>query len=220
MADAFAFSASWWLMVSVYFVGTASPGPSNLSIMAVAMAQGRRPALVLAAGIITGSVTWGLAAGFGLATVLATWVHALVLLKLLGGLYLLWLAYGAARAALRADASGVGAQTRSQAGSKPVTGPRNLYLRGAAMHLTNPKAILSWVATISVGLPAHAATADVLVALASCFVIGVAVFSGYALVFSTAPAQRVYTALRRWIEGALATLYTLAALRLLNAARQ
>ncbi len=36
---------------AVYLVGTASPGPSNLAIMGVAMEQGRSRALSLAAGV-------------------------------------------------------------------------------------------------------------------------------------------------------------------------
>lgn len=201
--------ANGWLMYSVYLVGTASPGPSNLSIMAVAMNQGRRAGLTLAAGIISGSITWGLLAGFGLATVLATWGQALTLLKVMGGLYLLWLAFGAGRSACRADAP------EQRGRSNPGSSARALYLRGAAMHLTNPKAILSWVATIAVGLPGQPATADVLAALAGCFAIGTAVFAGYALLFSTAAARRIYAVLRRWLEGALAVLYAVAGLRLL-----
>jgi len=197
------------LMYSVYAVGVASPGPSNMSIMAVAIQRGRGPALALAAGVLTGSVTWGLLAGFGLATVLSQWAQALVVLKVVGGLYLLWLASGAARSACTS-----GAAVRPYADSLGQTHAQ-LVWRGAAMHLTNPKAILSWAATISVGLPNAPSVHDVLTALSGCFVLGLLIFAGYAWVFSTVAAQRAFGAVRRWFEGALALMYGYAGLRLL-----
>jgi threonine/homoserine/homoserine lactone efflux protein len=201
--------ANLLLMYSVYLVGTASPGPSNMTIMAVAVHRGRVPALALALGVITGSVTWGLLAGFGLATVLATWGPVLVALKVVGGLYLLWLACRAARSSLSSQAAAA-----RQSGSFDAS-KRQLYLRGAAMHLTNPKAILSWAATISVGLPANPSTHDVLIGLSGCFGLGALTFLGYALLFSTVTAQRVFARSRRWFEGALAIVYGYAGLRLL-----
>ncbi len=201
--------ANLLLMYSVYLVGTASPGPSNMSIVAVAVQRGRVPALALASGVITGSVTWGLLAGFGLATVLAAWGSFLVILKIVGGLYLLWLAYCAGRSALTSAGT-----ARNQTGSFGASN-KQLYLRGAAMHLTNPKAIFSWVATISVGLPNNPSTYHLLIGLSGCFCLGVCTFLGYALIFSTATAQRAFAASRRWFDGTLAVIYGYAGVRLL-----
>lgn len=201
--------ANLLLMYSVYLVGTASPGPSNMSIMAVAIQRGRTPALVLASGVITGSITWGLLAGFGLATALTMWGNVLVALKIVGGLYLLWLGYCAGRSALTTIET-----SRKYADSFGVSN-RQLYLRGAAMHLTNPKAIFSWAATISVGLPNSPSIHDVLTGLSGCFCLGILTFSGYALIFSTMTAQRAFTATRRWFEGTLAVIYGYAGVRLL-----
>lgn len=86
----------------VYIVATASPGPSNLAIMGVAMARGRLPALALAAGVICGSLTWATLAGLGVSAVLATYVQAIFVIKIAGGVYLLYLAWKSARAAFAA----------------------------------------------------------------------------------------------------------------------
>ena len=51
-------------------VAAAFPGPTNIRIMGVAMHQGRQAALVLAAGVITGSMFWGMMAATGLSAVL------------------------------------------------------------------------------------------------------------------------------------------------------
>jgi threonine/homoserine/homoserine lactone efflux protein len=177
--------------------------------MAVAIQRGRTPALVLASGVITGSIAWGLLAGFGLATALTMWGNVLVALKVLGGLYLLWLAYSAGRSALKSNET-----SKKYADSLGMSNGQ-LYLRGAAMHLTNPKAIFSWAATISVGLPNSPSVHDVLIGLTGCFCLGMLTFFGYAILFSTTTAQRAFAAARRWFEGTLAVIYGYAGVRLL-----
>jgi len=56
-----------------------------MAIMNVAMQQGRRPALALAAGVITMSTCWGLVAVTGISTLLVRYAHALLFLKVAGG---------------------------------------------------------------------------------------------------------------------------------------
>ena len=197
------------LMFSIYLVGTASPGPSNMSIMALAIQRGRSSAIVLAAGVITGSIIWGLLVGFGLATALLLWTNLLVMLKIIGGLYLLWLAYRASRSALSKDQ--IAHQLANSFGNSNI----QLYLKGVAMHLTNPKAIFSWAATISVGLPNSPSTYDILTGLLGCFTLGVMVFFGYAVIFSTKMAQSIFMKTRRWFDGVLALIYGYAGVRLL-----
>jgi threonine/homoserine/homoserine lactone efflux protein len=83
------------------------------------------------------------------------------------------------------------------------------------MHLTNPKAIFSWAATISVGLPNSPSTYDILTGLLGCFTLGVMVFFGYAVIFSTKMAQSIFMKTRRWFDGVLALIYGYAGVRLL-----
>ena len=193
---------------SAYLLGTASPGPSNLAIMATAMQAGRRPALWLAAGVVVGSWFWGLAAAFGLSALLATWSQALLAIKTLGGLYLLWLAAKSARSACSAHAAAPGAAVGAESAGRT-------FCRGAAMHLTNPKAIFVWMSIVSMALPASARARDAWQVVAGCAVLGLCVFMGYALVFSAPVARRVYARTRRWLEGALALVFGYAGVRML-----
>ena len=85
------------IVYGAYIVATASPGPSNMAIMAVAMNRGRRAGLAIAAGIVTGSLLWAAIAATGLSSLLATYSDALFVIKIAGGLYLLYLAWKAAR---------------------------------------------------------------------------------------------------------------------------
>ena len=117
-----------------------SPGPSTLSIMATSMNAVRRDGVVLALGVTAGSMTWGILAVLGLSAVLAAYAPTLYVIKIAGGLYLLYLAWRSARSALQAGE----AAARSEPTTK-VSAART-FLRGYLMHLTNPKAILGWIA--------------------------------------------------------------------------
>ncbi len=211
MIDSPALSSNLLLAYTAYLVGTASPGPSNLAIMGVAMKDGCKPALTLAAGVVLGSMTWGLLAAFGLSTVLAAWSGALIVLKILGGIYLLWLAIKAAKSALSRK------ELPPAAAPAFITGYRQWFLRGAAMHLTNPKAIFVWMTIVSMALPVNASIADALQVVFSCVAIGMLVFGTYALAFATPLARRVYRRLRRIFEGTLALLFGAAGLKMITA---
>lgn len=197
---------------SAYFVGTASPGPSNLAIMSLAMSAGRKSALTFALGVVSGSFFWALLASLGLSAVLASYSECLVAIKIAGGLYLLWLGFKSARSAFSAGA--LPANTVRQ--DEPLG---RLYLRGLLLHLTNPKAILVWLSIVSLAMApgggaSHVShTAPVVL---GCMCIGVSVFSSYAVLFSTASARRVYVAIRRWLDGSLAIMFGIAGIKLLT----
>ncbi|MGC2958449.1 LysE family translocator [Paraburkholderia graminis] len=193
---------------SAYFVGTASPGPSNLAIMSLAMSAGRRSALTFALGVVSGSFFWALLASLGLSALLATYSECLVAIKIAGGVYLLWLGFKSARSALAPAALPAGDARQNE----PL---KRLYLRGLLLHLTNPKAILVWMSIVSLAMsPASGAHTSPVVL--GCMAIGVSVFSSYALLFSTASARRVYLAIRRWLDGSLAIMFGIAGFKLLT----
>ncbi|MFS2127162.1 LysE family translocator [Pseudomonas sp. Pseusp97] len=195
-----------------YFLAAASPGPSNMAIMATAMRDGRLPALVLACGVMTGSLAWAVLAATGISTLLATYAKALVVIRMLGGLYLLYLAMRAGRCALQATPD----VTRADAARTP---PRflSLYRQGALMHISNPKAIMSWVAIMSLGLREDAPAGTLPAIIGGCAVLGIGIFGGYAILFSTARMIAVYSRLGRWIQGLFAALFSVAGMKLLVA---
>lgn len=199
------------LVFTAYVIAAGSPGPSTLRIMGVAMRHGRKAGLVLAAGVVSGSLFWGVSAATGVSALLARYAEALIILKIFGGLYLLYLAVRAARSALTADPP-------TAVASAPAEGRLSfaaLYRQGLIMHLANPKAVLAWIALVTLGLGAEATWSDAAIVLAGCAVLSVVIFGGYALVFSTAPMVRLYRRARRGIEGALAGLFGVAGMRLL-----
>ncbi len=142
------------IVYTAYVIAAGSPGPSNMRIMGVAMHRGRRAALLLAAGVVSGSIFWGMMAATGISALLTRYAEALFILKIFGGLYLLYLAYKAGRAALTSDDRAREAPLKDAA----LSGA-SLYRRGLLMHLTNPKSILAWIALMTLGLgPVHRRT--------------------------------------------------------------
>ncbi|MDH6232996.1 threonine/homoserine/homoserine lactone efflux protein [Mesorhizobium soli] len=198
------------LVYGTYLVATASPGPSNMAIMATAMRDGRVPALVLASGVITGSLFWAILAATGISAVLAAYAEALSVVKILGGVYLLYLAFRAGRSARRP----VSDMTGAMAGL-----PTPPYRQGVLMHIGNPKAVLAWIAIMSLGLRQDAPSGVLPAIIGGCALLGILVFGGYAVIFSTAPMVALYGRLRRWIEGGLCALFAVAGLKLIAAGR-
>ena len=195
------------IVYTAYFIAVASPGPSTMAIMGTAMSQGRASAVTVALGVMTGSLFWAALAAAGLSTLLTGYADALLVIKITGGLYLIYLAYKSAKSALSADTR----QVRTEAPAKRTT----LYRKGVLLHLTNPKSVLGWAAIMSLGLRPDAPASTLPAILAGCALLGLTVFVGYALMFSTAIMGRAYQKSRRWIEGTLALVFGYAGLRLL-----
>lgn len=203
-------SAQIALVYLTYLVATVSPGPSNLAIMATAMRDGRFSGLALAAGVITGSMFWAILAATGLSAVLAAYANALFVIKILGGVYLLYLAFRAARSAMRKTSEVTDMMNRRH--TQPWT---QLYRQGFLMHIGNPKAVLAWIAIMALGLRQDASPGGLPIIIGGCALIGSLVFGGYAVIFSTAPMISLHARLRRWIEGGLSVLFAVAGLKLI-----
>ncbi len=194
---------------TLYLVAVISPGPAIIAIISTALGQGRKRALIIALGIFAGSFTWAMAAALGLAAILSRFAEVLVVLKICGGLYLLYLAYKASRNVMRKSTNGsIAAEARD--GSF-----RRTFLKGYAIHVTNPKAIFGWLAIISLGLPPGASVSAVALIVGGCLVTGLTVFIGYALLFSTRKAARIYQTIRRPLDAVMALMFGAAGVKLI-----
>ncbi|WP_306117269.1 MULTISPECIES: LysE family transporter [unclassified Roseitalea] len=199
----------WPAMMAVFAVFTvaaASPGPATLGIMGTSMAKGRAAGMAFAAGVQVGSFTWAVTAAVGLSAWLSTVAWGLTAMKMAGAAYLGWLAFKSLRSALSAGpAQGVTSGAGSLSGH---------FRRGALLHLTNPKAVLAWIAIVALTQTSGGGTPVLVVTLAICLVIGAFVFQGYALVFASPIMMAAYRRARRAIEGMLAAVFGYAGWRL------
>jgi threonine/homoserine/homoserine lactone efflux protein len=220
------FTGQVLLAYSIYFLGVASPGPSNLAIMGTAMASGRKPALVLSLGIIVGSCFWGVLAAFGLSAVLVHYASLLFAMKIAAGIYLLWLALRSVRSVIslspkkllptqRQKNKIVSHQSKkSVIDSLIVVDSKEIFFRGLLLHLTNPKAIFVWLSIVTFAMESDAHSQTAFAVVLGCGLIGICVFFTYALLFSTAIAQRIYSKMRTGFESLLAVFFSYAAFRM------
>ncbi len=200
------------LMVAwgAYIIATASPGPAIVAIISTSISRGRAGGLALAAGVLTGSYTWAMLAAAGLSALIRSYGNALFVLKIAGGLYLLWLAFKALKAAMRKEI-----ENDTPLDRQPPS-LRRLYLKGLGIHLTNPKAIFSWLTLVSLGTPQDAPHVMPIL-IGGCMLLGIVIFMGFALLFSIEPIHRGYKRARRGIEAAMAGFFAFAGFKLLTA---
>ena len=112
-----------------------APGPDNLFVLTQSALHGRQAGLLVTLGLMTGLVVHTAAVSLGLAALFQTSALAFNGLKVLGALYLLYLAWQA----FRADAA--------KPGELPAAPSlRSLYGRGVVMNLSNPKVAIFFMA--------------------------------------------------------------------------
>jgi len=112
-----------------------TPGPDMALYLSRTLAGGRPHGYAALVGAMSGVIVHTFAAALGLSALIAASARAYDAVKIVGALYLLYLAWGALRSgsALRFDA---GAAAGSVRGS---------YVAGVLINLTNPKIILFFV---------------------------------------------------------------------------
>lgn len=200
--------------VFVYLVATTSPGPANIAIMTTAMHSGRRSGLLLASGVISGSLFWGLVAASGLSVLIATYSGLTASIMVLGGLYFAFLAYRALRSFRRAVTGDGASQIVNQ---RP---DRSLYFEGLAIHLSNPKSVFAWAATITIVLVPGSAPLLPFVVMFGCWLAGVVIFCGYAILFSSPSMIAWYKRHSRWVDLGSGTLFALFSVQLIMSGYQ
>ncbi|WP_299621159.1 LysE family translocator [uncultured Tateyamaria sp.] len=190
----------------------ASPGPATMGIAGTAMTAGRRSALCFAFGILAGGASWGIAAALGLSAIMLANAWIFELIRYAGALYLGWLAAKALRRAVSPRGAILGT---------PFSGSgRTLFLKGWAIHITNPKAILSWGAIYAIVAPPDATLTMLLGYFGLLYTGGMMVFIGYAVLFSSDRVVRAYAAAQRWFDLAFAGFFGFAAFKILTARLQ
>ena len=153
----------------------ATPGPDMALFLQKTLSGGRAHGFAALAGAMTGILVHTFAAALGLSAVIAASARLYGALKIVGALYLLYLAYGAIRhgSALRLD---------GQVGASSSLGAT--YLKGVLINLTNPKIVLFFVTFLPQFVDAGdpAATQKFFLLGAAFVAIGSAVNAGVILV--------------------------------------
>jgi threonine/homoserine/homoserine lactone efflux protein len=192
----------------IYILGIASPGPSNLAIAYTSIYAGRKAGVLFAFGVTIGSFFWGICAASGLQPLLNQYSDLLYLLKILGGLYFLYLAYNSFKILMKKEQKKVEIKESKGSCSK-------YFFSGIMMHLLNPKAIAIWIAIIAVALPNEHNTMSIYLPVILCLPFGIFVFIGYAFMFSNEKIISKYFNFKKYIDSFVGVIFTLLGFKLL-----
>jgi threonine/homoserine/homoserine lactone efflux protein len=161
------------LYAAAYFAAVASPGPGVAALVARVLGYGLRGVAPFILGFVVGDFVWLSIAATGLSVVARSFFAAFFVLKILGAIYLLYVAWGLARAK--------GSLDSSLAILEPPSGAR-AFLGALSLTLSNPKVIVFFLSIMPLAV-------DLTKLTPMCFAIlaGVSVFvlsmtlCGYAL---------------------------------------
>ena len=116
---------------------TVSPGPDNLMVLAMVMARGRSRGIAFGLGCALGCLSHTALTVIGVSALIAASPLAFTALRVVGGLYLLWLGIQALR-------STGGAQVgRAGIADQPLS---KLFFKGVVANAINPKVALFFIA--------------------------------------------------------------------------
>lgn len=136
------------IFVATLAVAILSPGPGVIAISQGSFAYGRRRALPYGWGLAVGASVWCLFALLGLTVIFRLLPWTLTLMRILGGVYLLW----------------IGAKMWRHAAEPlpdPASSKRGIGLwSGMALNLSNPKPALFYSAVLLSIFPAALSIAD------------------------------------------------------------
>jgi threonine/homoserine/homoserine lactone efflux protein len=206
MTDFLPFLPGFLAAYAILFVAASSPGPAVAMLLGIATTQGRAPALIASAGIASGSVLLNLATLVGVGLLLTQAAWAMQILRLLGAAYLLWLAWGSFKKAANPPRV-VAAEVAPAAGAKH-------FLAGFLLQVTNPKAIVFWLAIAAVGATEGGGAGIIGLFILGAFAISFFCHGAWAVFLSSRPIRAAYQAARRWIDGALGAFFVFAAFKL------
>ena len=180
-------------------LGMASPGPNFLAVVGASMNRSRRAGMLVALGVSTGSIIWAVLGVLGLTALLANFAWFATVLRVAGGLYLIWLASKYLRSSWQGE-------VQSAAGFDGSKNDGKMYLQGLGIQMSNPKAAMYWVAVMSLvfqpGTPDWVAISIVL----GCGVLSISIYGAWALIFSSSPVLAAYQSWQRIIDASIGTI--------------
>ena len=178
---------SLWILGSItlaLMLGAISPGPTFIYVAKNSIAISRQHGLFTALGTGTGAALFGLLAVMGLQAVLLAVPSAYFMLKVCGGLYLLWLAFKIIKHAKQPmDTVDNGVQVISY---------QQAYRLGLLTQMSNPKIAIILASIFTALLPKDIPAYFYVVLPMLCFFIDAGWYSLVALALSAEGPRKVY----------------------------
>jgi threonine/homoserine/homoserine lactone efflux protein len=131
--------AALLIFAATLFVAAASPGPGIAAIVARVLGRGLHGAVAFTAGLAVGDVVWLTVAVLGLAAIANTFHLVFQVIKYVGVIYLLYLAYRLWTQAVEA---------REVVAETSTDNPVRLFMAGLAVTMGNPKVMVFYLALL------------------------------------------------------------------------
>lgn len=164
---------------------TASPGPDNLMVLGMGISKGRKQGIAFGLGCGLGCLSHTVLAVIGVSALIAASPTAFTMLKVAGGLYLIWLGFNALRSkgGARVEASHVQEQSLTK-----------LFFKGVFANAINPKVVLFFLSFLpQFIIPANGNVSGQMAALGVTFSLQAAVLFGVLGYFSGSVGQWLNT---------------------------
>ena len=189
-------------------LGAISPGPSFLFVTRTSVAVSRKDGLAAAAGMGLGAAIVTTLALVGVRAVIAQVEWLYISFKLLGGAYLLYLAFRLWRASF----AEVPDKDPTLA---PKAGFRRSFLLALATQVSNPKTVVVISGIYAALLPAHVPLWMYLAIPPIDFAMEGGWYAFVAMAMSSSGPRALYLGLRGWIDRAAGALLGVLGLRLI-----
>ena len=174
-------------IAGILFVGAMSPGPSFFIVAQNSLSKSRSHGIATAVGTGLGVAIFAMLASFGVTALLTNIPSAYLVFKLLGGAYLIYLAYKIWKGSSEALAV-----TVDEALAKQQSSLFKAFLTGLVTQTSNPKTALVIAGIFAAFVPAEPPqNTAVLVALIA-FVIDFSWYAVVAITLSTKATRNVY----------------------------
>lgn len=195
-------------VLAAFIIITEAPGPANIAVATISMSHGRTAGLRLGLGLGVGFAFWGVLAATGLGAVLQASAEAMIILKLIGGGYLIWLAWMSWQSA---DTN----NPTVRSGQK-----KRGFLQGLFLNLSNPKAVVAWLAALAAGFGESGQLAQLLFITFICIALGFLNYFAYALIFSLGGFMALYQRFASLVNLTVAAFFSATGLAIIRSAFQ
>ncbi len=200
--------ASFGAILGVLLLGSMSPGPSFIIVARAAAVDSRLSALLIALGIGTGGGIFALLVVFGHQFLNTSPSLAYTLLRMLGGAYLLFIAYRIFLLSTQPlDIAGGGAALK-------LTTSRAFGL-GLITQLSNPKAAVFYASVFSALLPSVFSPGSGLFLALLVMLVEAGWYASVALLLSSSVPKNLYLRTKKNIDRVAAVIIALLGLKLL-----
>jgi threonine/homoserine/homoserine lactone efflux protein len=200
------------LILLALLAGVVSPGPSFVQVARIAVSRSRADGLAAAVGMGLGALVFAMLALAGLQALLAALPGVFMALTIVGGLYLMWMAFNIWRGARQPLEMGVA----SDGGSRQTAWKS--FRLGLVTQLSNPKIVVVYSSVFAALLPAQFPLPAALLVLAGVLIMETGWYAVVALVLSSTVPRAAYLRSKALVDRVAAGAMGLLGLRLVATA--